>query len=214
MIGVPNPLTALFVLLVFVAVPLTFVALLVGGVIFYRRGQKRRAQWFLGYAITLGAISWVAVALWFPAPRNIDLNADLATAPTIGDSPEPTGRRTLANGVDQRFFSGNVTVHLALPDGKILAGHSGHVTLYDLRGRFAGLSLFLTPSQGNSDFLAYWTDGGTVVARSEDNERITIQRAGYRVFYNAPRGPTPPMIDIRTGDGDSPSLIIYESNSR
>jgi hypothetical protein len=217
MIGFPNPLAVLALLIVFVAVPSAIVTLLVLGVLAYRRRLLLRGHCFIGSALSLSAIGWLAVGQISPAPRDIELTADLTTSQTIGDTADPTERRTLANGVIQRSYSGNVTVSITLPDGRILAGHSGHVTVYDSKGRFAGVSLFITPSQGDSEFLAYWTETGTVLTLSEDNEDITIQRAGYRVFYDAPTGPTPAMIDIRAGDYgdvDFPSLIVYETTPR
>jgi hypothetical protein len=217
MIGFPNPLAVLALLIVFVAVPSAIVTLLVLGVLAYRRRLLLRGHCFIGSALSLSAIGWLAVGQIFPAPRDIELTADLTTSQSIGDTADPTERRTLANGVIQRFYSGNVTVSITLPDGRILAGHSGHVTVYDAKGRFAGVSLFITPSQGHPEFLAYWSEGGTVLTRSEHNDQITIQRAGYRVFYEAPTGPTPAMMDIRAGDYadvDSPFLMNYETTPR
>lgn len=217
MIGFPNPLAALAMFLVFVVVPSAIVTLLVLGVFAYRRRRLWRGNWFIGSALSLSAIAWVAFVQLFPEPRDIELTADLATAKSISDTPEPNERRTLANGVIQRLYSGNVKVSITLPDGRILAGHSGHVTVYDAKGRFAGVSLFITPSQGEPEFLDYWSESGTVLTRSEHNDQITIQRAGYRVFYDAPTGPTPARIDIRAGDYadvDSPFLMDYETTPR
>lgn len=87
----------------------------------------------------------------------------------------------------------------------------------DAKGRFAGVSLFITIKQGESDFLTCWTDGGTVLPRPSERGQVTIHRAGYRVSYEGSHGPTPIMIDIRAGDYgdiDHPSLIVYETTPR
>lgn len=135
MIGSPNPLAVLAMLLVFVVVPSTIVTLLFLGVFQYCGRQLRLGHWFIGSALSLSIVVWVAVTQLFPAPRDMDLAADLTTAQRIGDTPKPTDRRTRANVIIQRFYSGNMTVHLTLPGGRVLAGPSGHVTVYDAKGR-------------------------------------------------------------------------------
>lgn len=91
------------------------------------------------------------------------------------------------------------------------------MTVYDAKGRFAGVSLFITPSQGYPEFFAYWSEGGTVLTRSEDHDQITLQRAGYRVFFDALAGPIPARMDIRAGDYadvESPFLMNHETTPR
>ncbi len=210
--GFPNPLTVVVLFILFLAVPAVIITLLIFGLAAYRHQHRRRGHGLVCGAFAIATLAWGGFAYQFPSAKKISLSADLTVAPNIGDNPKPTDQRTLANGVTQRFYSGDVTVRITLPDGKTVTGRSGHVTAYDAKGRFAGISLFIIPSDAFTDYLAYWVDGGTVLSKSDDNDRITIQRAGYRVFYDAPNGPTPPEIDIRAGDYASllyPELIVY-----
>ncbi|MBI5775190.1 MAG: hypothetical protein HZA89_15815 [Verrucomicrobia bacterium] len=91
---------------------------------------------------------------------------------------------------------GRLSVDITLPDGRVIRGKSGRVTVWDTTDGVAEISLSYQPDSSGRDMFAYWTDGGTLDKWSVPGNKINVKRSTYSVeLFNDPDGGY--MLDVR-----------------
>ena len=179
MIGFPNPLLVVLLLLALLMIPITAVILVIWNASQARIGKRRQAVTsslsILGFSVAT-MLGWTHFS---PPQRQITLAAQLVAKTSFPFKSSCTRSVEFGHGVSRQDFIGVVNTSMTLPDGKRIEGTSGSVSVVDSPNGVASVSLFIEPLVERSAFVKYWLENGTIVDRDDGGEDWTILRTGY-----------------------------------